>query len=752
MHRNHHQKTLVAAVSVALASTLAAPAVLAQGRQLEEVLVTAQKRVQSSQDIPVAVTAIGSEMIENLGINQTQDLVKLTPSLTVGVGDNKQNSSFRLRGIGTDVYSVGVEQSVAVLIDDVSSVQAGQAIGNLVDIERIEVLRGPQSTLFGKSASAGVLSIVTKSPSEELEGSVEVTLTDDDEERILGSVSGPITDALGYRITGHWSDRDGFVNNLTINDDVNSEKSKGLRGKLQWDINDNVQSVLTAYYSEDESTCCALTWLDLDPSASVFGFVPGEVAPGITPSDQNLDFRSEDGPEDKTETTGGNLRFNVGLGEFVFTSITAIDKWEYGNDGDVDFSDVDVYGLFTGGAVTGGNYSVSTTETDFFSQEFRLASPSYDRYEYLVGAYYADAETDRSFERNLGLPIIPSDWDGTAGTETMALFGQATLRFGESTSLTGGLRWNDEEISAHWVENISSPDAPISASDSDSEIVGNLSLQHFLGEDTMLYARLATGYKGQAYDMTSSFNQGKADNPVAPETSESFELGVKSMLLDNRLQLNLTAFWTEYEDYQAQSTQIAEDGSLDANLYNVGVLETKGLELEGVALIGENLTLTFGASYIDATIDEWVGASCYDGQIEETGCIDGTQDISGGDLPNSPEWKWNIVADYQADLGSMPFYGFVNASYVWQDEVNFSLLQNPLTAQDSYGVGDLSIGINEKDKGRYRVTAFVNNFTDENYRSGIADLRQLYGGATSLANIFARNSQRYYGVRLKYSF
>ncbi|MEP4147201.1 MAG: TonB-dependent receptor [Halioglobus sp.] len=747
MHRINRRSTLASAVALTLTSTLLSPTVLAQDRQLEEVMVTAQKRAQSSQDVPLAVTAISSDLIDQIGITQTQDLVKLVPSLTVGVSDNKQNSGFRLRGIGTNVFSVGVEQSVAVIIDDVSTVQAGQSIGNLVDIERIEVLRGPQSTLFGKSASAGVLSIVTKAPAEELEGSIEVAFTDDDEQRILGSISGPISDSLGYRITGHWSDRDGFVDNFSTGDDNNGEESQGLRAKLRWDISDTVDATLSAYYSKDESTCCALTWLELDPNARVFGFVPDEVAPGITPSDENLDFRSEDGPEDETDSSGVNLRFNAALGDFKLTSITAADKWEYSNNGDVDFSNADVAGALTGGALSGGIVSLSTTETDFVSQEFRLSSPSYENYDYLVGFYYADAETDRSFFR---APIINSDWAGTVTTESMALFGQATWRFSESTSVTAGLRWNDEEITVDYTDKLLVPPSQISSEDSDTEVLGDISLQHFFNEDTMLYARYAQGYKGQAYDVTSGFNQLKADNPVAPETSDAYEIGIKSTFMDSRVQLNATAFYTEYEDYQAQSTQLLPDGSLLVSINNVGSLETQGVELEGAALIGDNLRLTFGAAYIDATIEEFEGADCYPGQVE--GCVGGLQDISGGDLPNSPEWKYSILADYLMPMDSMPFDGFLTASWVWQDEVNFSLNQNPLTVEDSYGVLDLSIGINESANDRYRITLFVNNATDENFRSGIGDLRALYGGATALTNVFARNSQRYYGVRAKFSF
>ncbi|MEH6584321.1 MAG: TonB-dependent receptor plug domain-containing protein, partial [Halioglobus sp.] len=162
-------------IALLVAAVISTAAATAQSQQLEEVLVTAQKRTESAQDIPVALTAVSSATIEAMGITQTHDLTKLAPSLTLSVASSKQNSSFSLRGVGTQVFTIGIEQSVAVIIDDVSTVQAGQSIGNLVDIERIEILRGPQSTLFGKSASAGVLSVTTKPPSEELEGSVEVT-------------------------------------------------------------------------------------------------------------------------------------------------------------------------------------------------------------------------------------------------------------------------------------------------------------------------------------------------------------------------------------------------------------------------------------------------------------------------------------------------------------------------------------------------------------------------------------------------
>ena len=737
----------------ALIGTLYSATAFASDRTLEEVVVTAQKRAENSQDVPVALTAINAEMMDQLGITQTSDLVRLAPSLTIGRGENQQNSAFRLRGIGTNVFSVGIEQSVAFIIDDVATVQAGQSIANLIDVERIELLRGPQSTLFGKSASAGVVIVNTKAPSEEFEGSIEFTATDDDEQRVEGSISGPLTDTLGYRLTAYWSDYDGFIDNIASGDTVSGSKSKGTRSKLRWDITEQIQADFTAYYTESDSTCCAFVWGELDPNARILGSVPEPVAPGITPSDSNLKMRADSGPEDHGKNGGGIARFVIDLpSEFSLTSISAYDDWKYKNDGDVDWSTIDVSSFFSGGTINGGFYSKSDTQTEFFSQEFRLTSPDYGKFDYLIGAYYANADTTRSFIRNRGLPVLVSDWDSKNTTESYALFGQGTWRFTDKTSVVGGLRWNNEEISVDFLDKAPSPEMRFKSTDNDSVVVGNIALQYFFEEDVMTYARYARGYKGQAYDISSGFNEKKAENPVKPETSNAYEVGIKSEWLDRQLQLNTTVFYTEYDDYQDQSTRIFPDGSFELTVNNVGKLTTKGVEVEGVALVGESTTLTFGAAYVDAKIDSFPGAACYPNQTESQGCIDDLQDLSGADLPNSPKWKYSLVADYQHPLGDLPFLGFLNASYVWQDSINFSQSQDPRTEFGSYGVLNLRIGINDKASDRYRLTAFVNNLLDENYLSGMVALDPLFGGALATANIYSRDSQRYYGVELKLNF
>lgn len=751
---NDQFRRSVIATGVLAALSLQTTAV-AQERQIEEVVVTAQKRAESLQDIPVAVTAISGKDLEIMGIEDSSDLTRASASLTYNEGGDKQTSTFRIRGIGTAVWSISVEPSVAVVIDNVSQVQSAQAFTNLVDVERVEVLRGPQSTLFGKNASAGLINVATKRSSEDLEGFVESSYTDDDELRLKGALSGPLGDTLGYRVTGFYTDYDGYAENLHFNnEDINGGESKGFRGRLDWAPGDDLDISLIAFYTEDDDDCCTPTFLSVDPGAAFTGLIPFELMnPLTTPSDSNRDPEVDNPPDAETEDKGFSLQADWQLGGHTLTSITAYNDYSYEFDEDFDWSGFDLYGFISGGLLgPGGVVNHSLMETELVSQELRLLSPSGGEWEYLVGLYYADADTDIDSERTF--PLAYSVWNASTGTETIAAFGQATWRMTEKTHLTLGARYNDEEISVDYFNE--AVNADFSDDDSDSEVLGKLSVQHFLDDESMLYASVTTGYKGGAYQVSGVEDQDEAKDPIDPETSVSYEIGAKTSLLDRRLQFNATAFFTTYDDYQGQSVEF-ENNELRSTLTNVGELETKGVEVDAVALVGEHLTLTLSAAWVDATIEDYPGAQCYPLQTQEQGCEEPVagvrvQDLSGEDLNNSPDWKFALGGQYDVPLPSLPFDGFVTASYTWQDEVNFSLSNNPATVQDSYGVANLSLGITERDNNRYSVSLFVNNVFDEEYAAGIADVSTIYGDVRTLLHILPRSSERYAGVRVRLGF
>lgn len=752
---NTQRKVIFVAVATAISAisiqSYAADNVQAHKPALEEVLVEAQKRTENVLDIPVAITAISAETLEKADIKSTQDAVRLAPTLTLNEGANKQVSSFSIRGVGTSVYGIGVEQGVAVVVDDVAAAQPGQTMAGLMDIERIEVLRGPQSTLFGKSASAGALNIVTKAPSSAPEGSIELTGTNDHEKRVAGSVSAPITDSIGFRLSGLWSDREGFIENLTPGQkDKNGDKTSNFRGKLRWEISDNVVMDLGAYYVKDDANCCVRTFKVLDPTARLLGFIPG-FAQGIQAGVDNAKVRADGGPDSTSKTQGANVRFNIDIGEFTLTSITAVDYWKYYNTEEVDFSDLDINAILTGGARHGGWSSTSTIETDFFSQELRLVSPLFDKYEYLIGAYYSDANTDQTFFRNM--LVAPADNDTSAETKNVSLFGQLTWHFTDATSVTGGLRWSKEDISAA-SDNRLAPAGHFAGSDSESPVVGRLSLQHKLDEDTLLYASYARGYKGQAFDISGGLNAYKAANPVKSEHSNAYEVGVKSTLLDRRLQLSADVFKATYTDFQVQRTEQINGVAVFA-LNNVGELDTKGVELETVGLLTDDLSLTFNAAYVDAAVNNYIAAACWPGQTAAQGCtvsvLGNTQNIDGGRLVASPEWKFTTMLDYQMPMASMPFDGFANIVYTWQDAVQFNIDQNPRLEQGAYGLANLRVGLNDHED-HYRLTLFVNNIFDKHYSSSMSDPQQIYGGKNVILQTQARNSQRYWGVSAQYKF
>lgn len=727
-----------------------------QGRRsgLEEVLVEATKRTENVLEIPLAITAISAESLEKADIKSTQEVVRLSPSLTFSEGAHKQNSSFSIRGIGTSVFGLGVEPSVAVVIDDVASVQPGQMIAGLVDIERVEVLRGPQSTLFGKSASAGAINIVTKAPSSKPEGSIELTATDDHERRVVGIVSSPITDTLGFRLSGLWSDRDGFVENLTPGKgDKNGDKMENVRGKLRWEFSTNAVVDLALYYIEDETTCCARTWRKLDPNAQLLGFIPYAVAPGIQPGADNLKVRADGGPNSNSRTRGANVRFNVDVGEYTFSSISAFDRWDYHNvSEDVDFSDNDVQGALTGGLLHGGWTSGGTIQTDFFSQELRLVSPLFDDYEYLVGAYYFKQTSKEYLLRNM--LIAPAELDTKTETESLSVFGQLTWHFTDATSATGGLRWTKEDIYGFAFDHLKPTDPMAEGDASDSPVVGKISLQHKLDENTLLYVSYARGYKGQAFDVNSNFDARKAANPVEAEHSDAYEIGVKTTVFDRRLQLSADVFKTLYKNFQVQRLELV-NGVSELSINNVGELDTQGVELEAVGLLTDDLTLSFNAAYIDAVVNDYVGAACYPGQTLAQGCMPlgsgFVQTVNNGRLMGSPKWKFATSLDYQIPLPSLPFDGFANALYTWQDSSIYDINQNPRLEQGAYGIANLRVGINDRDD-RYRVTLFVNNLFDKAYSSSMADISSFYNGATATFQTQTRESERYWGVSALFKF
>lgn len=743
-----------------LAITSAAQAQEAPEGGLEEIVVTAQKREQNLQQVPVSVTALSAEAIANKGITQFENLAQVAPGLTITQGTQRTGNSINLRGIGTSVFSIGVEPAVSVVVDDVPILNQGQAFSTLTDIERIEVLRGPQGTLFGKNASAGVVNIVTRAPTETFSGRIAASATTDEEYRVEAGISGPLGENVGFRINGFYSDFRGYVKNLATGNYLGADESWGIRGKLVADLSDSVKVTISAEHSETDGNSTPRTVLSFAPGATVFGASLAtnlgtiKAGPGNYLLNQNYDGIA------KGESTNVSGRISIDLGSVDLISITSYQKWGLDTQDDVEQLNLPVFGSAT------GLVQSSPYDTKNVTQELRLVSTAPGPFQYILGAFFSSGETDRSFDRGPSGPLL-SKWVSNAGTKTYAAFAQGTYDLAATTHLDAGIRYNHEKIDVSFQRlNVPATQPANNAiclavcmgNASDDAVTGKIALRQDVAERVMVYASFATGYKGQGYDVSSGFTPARAANPVKPETSHTYEIGFKSRFLDNRVQFNLTGFWTDYKNFQSQSAVVQPDQSIQFQLNNVGKLRTRGIDLELQTKPTRELSFDLAGTWMDAIITEYPLANCNTIQTTDPICFDidgsgpGTaraQNLAGKRLPNAPKFMFNASAMYDIFMDSMPFDGFVTLDYRYQSRVNFDLFQNPLYFQKAYGVLNGSIGVRQRDD-QYRVTLFVNNLFDKNFASNVGGL--VGGQPTSVNQVLSRNSRRYFGIRANYNF
>jgi iron complex outermembrane receptor protein len=764
--------------------------------QLEEIIVTSTKRAERLQDVPVSVTAVTADVLERNNVRELGDLVKLSPGLVINYGSQPGNFSINMRGIGTFSNGIAVESDVAVVIDDVPVGFQAAAFKDLIDVERVEVLRGPQSTLFGKSAIAGVLNIATAAPTREFSGKFMALATDDAEKRIGFTVSGPINDDLLMRLTVAKSDYDGNVKNLTTGKNVNGSAGFTATAKLVWTPTENLTLSFAPRYNHNVSSCCASVISELTPGLFYQGepgFPATTTLRGITIDKNNHFLRADDriggGNSDVFGTTG-RIDYDFADGSVLkghtFSSITSHDHWKMVDFQDIDGTDVPFLLGFpvaspsgiNSGAVINGYF-----HADSWTQEFRLTSPGASRFRYVAGLWYAKNDLDRYLNRGPVLQLARYLAEST--NENYSAFVNATFDVTDRLSVTGGGRLNRQKISYNFDKTIFASTTPGAAtthqifgkSDQDDAFTGKIGVQYKVTPDIMTFATYSTGYKGQAYDLVSTFDARiAAQMPVPPETATNYELGLKSSLFDRRAYFNATLFRADYKGFQTSVTSFLPDGTFLTFLNSVGQLRTQGLELDGVAKLTPNFRINGAFAYTDATVIDFANGPCNNAQpatadlpLQPAGYVGApgecyrtpttngrVQNLHGKRLNNVPKFKFNIGGQYDIDLPGMPFKGFVGATYRWQDDVNFSLSQDPRTIQKAYGVVDLKLGINALSD-RYKVSVFANNLFDKRYAQGLGNGTSGYSNPaipTALGKTWfpGRDAFRYFGARLDVNF
>lgn len=453
------------AFTPASACLLSAAVSSASAATLEEIVVTAQKREQSMQDVPVQVSTVGGDMIEKLSMVDASDIALLAPTLNFDSADEARLFNFSIRGIGTRSFSIGVEPSVSTVVDGVVLTRIGNAFDTLGDIEQVEVLAGPQGTLFGKNSSAGVVSIRTKAPNmEEFEGRFRATVAEDNESGFEMSLTGPLSDELGYRLFMFDRQADGVAQNLFDGTDENGVEAQGLRGKLLWEPNDKLSMLFTGDYSEKDSNCCAMAPHATDGGQGSenarFNLETGDYDPvngyAVTTPEWLGIEADEFGKYIKSDVEQLNEQRNWGLSvetnyefdnEFTLTSITAYREWESYTSRDRDSSYAQLSGLnpqevawmmgttefgqaatsaeidaamaglaaisynslgfmTNGDGTIGTNNSLEFNET--FSQELRITSPLGENFDYIAGLYYSKQLVERDL-------TIAGKWNRNGG-------------------------------------------------------------------------------------------------------------------------------------------------------------------------------------------------------------------------------------------------------------------------------------------------------------------------------------------------
>ena len=728
-------KTSVLSQAVAAAIALGAmPAFAVQGDEesvsLQAVTVTATRRAESLQKVPVAVSVVDGEQLERDNRNGVASIVQQVPSLNFRTGASNKDTSLFIRGVGTISTSPGVEPTVATVIDGVVYGRPGQATLDLLDLERIEVLRGPQGTLFGKNASAGVLNIVTKAPTEETHGYIDQSYYSGNESRTRFGIGGSlIPDTLKGSLTTLFGSYDGNVDNRANGHEVNGYNRKGVRGKLEFTPNDDLTLTLAADYmqSHDDAPNGVV-------SKALTPAFAGALAP-VSASGHSRDIASDYRSHVEDINKGLSAQLDWNLGDYTLTSITAWRGWN-----NTQWQDGDRLATIT--SAFPGTEDKGDLSYDQYSQEVRLASPKGEFVEYVGGLFYMHGKDDETYRRTLVTPTGSQRGvaDYTTTSDSYSAFGETTLNFTSRLRGIAGLRWTHDDLeydhrrvstSATTVSGIQ-PGTRSSGSVDEDGWSGRLGVQYDLSEDVMAYVTYSRGYKGPAYNVF--FNMQPRDtDALKPETSNTWEAGIKASAWDNRLTSNVAVFHSEYDNYQANFFDTVAN-QVVTRLINAGSVSTEGVELDYALQATQNLKLSGALAYTRARIDQF---SCPAGAAASC-------NVDGKTLPYSPDWKSYVRADYSIPLAN----GLdveLGTDYSWQSEVQYDISQNPDTKQGAYGIWNASIALADYTNG-WRVALLGKNLADKSYSPMLAS------GSGYIYRAVPRDDERYFGVQLRKDF
>lgn len=720
------------------------PGVAASDDDSDVITVTARRRDEAVQDIPLAVSVIDSTALTNTGSYNIGRLVQLQPSVQFFTS-NPRNSAIVIRGLGAPfgLTNDGIEQGVGLYIDQVYYSRPAAASFDLVDVDRIEVLRGPQGTLYGKNTTAGALNITTAAPSFRTQARFEITGGNYDFLQAKASVTGPITDRLAARIAFSGTSRRGTLHNVTTGADVNEQRNIGVRASLLWRATDTLDLTLSADFSRQDTECCAQAYVRVAPTlraanrqypalAAQFGYAP----PSTDPFDRLIDADSD--LQARQNFGGASLLAQWELGSGTLTSITAWRFWDWRPQNDRDFISLPIT-----------TRSANASNQRQLTQEVRYASDYDGPLNFVAGAF-----AYRQTINTLGIQeqgAAASGWllapsanatpallDGYRQTtviaftnNSLALFGRGTWAITPRLTIEGGLRLNYDDKAADYSAVVSgglanptaaqralqlsilAPQA-YSVAFNDTNISGDGTLSWRPVDDVLIYATYAKSFKSGGVNLSGLPNDA-AGNPalsaatVRPENVDHFEAGLKSQWASRRITFNLAIYRTDVHDYQATVVN-GQLGVLRGYLANVDLVRVQGVEADLRVEPTERLNLYANAAFTDARYIRFPDAPP---PIELTG---GPQsvDISGQRLPGVSKWsaafggQWTVPVTANGDRRI-----YLGADITYRSSFSSNPTPSAYTNVDGYTISNFRLGY-ETDSG-WNAFAWVRNAFDSNY-------------------------------------
>jgi len=702
--------------AAALLLLIAAPG-LAQDAVIEEIVVTSQKREQSLQDVPLSVAAFSGDYIQEAGIKDVRDLSGMTPGLSIKSRGETEGSVF-IRGIGSQAPGIGADPAVGIFIDGVSASRGTNATAAFFDVERVEVVKGPQGTLFGRNASAGAISIITKRPDFDYNG-ISLLLGAGDEGQLKYQAIGnlAVNDKFALRLGVNHDERDGLYKNSVTGQDLLDRDHTNIRLGALFQPSDTWESFLSVEWIDMENLDAIVT--DADAFQST-------IAQNAPPGPQTL--------ESTRVVWSNEWGFSDSLS---FTSLTGF----YTHDvrvTPVDADEVDVPVITF----------VEPQENDSFSQEFRL-NGSTDALDWFVGASYMKEELGFTTDVNYDEAIVAAifglndldvdnldacdgsadfdlDGDGTGDTglltglptcpvvsempfgdnetTSVAVYGDVTWHATDLVDLTFGLRYTKDEKDMFYDNPATSgllgvldfqifgpiTNGAVSAKNDWSSVDPRIAINYAISDDTSIYANIARGYKsgGINRQVNDFLPNPQILNTFDEETNNAYELGIKSRFADGRAQINAAVFFNDYSDYQLETLV-----GLVPEVFNVGDIETSGFEADGRFLIGNNLELTATFAFLDTEVVSSIDSA-----------------ILGKETPQAPETSGSIAFDYRRPAGAGELQ--LSGNYQYSSDFWFDIFNT--LKQDSYGVVNVRVGYEAEDE-RWGIALVGDNVTDEEF-------------------------------------